>query len=284
MPLVDSKGILIKALEEGYAVGAFNANNLEMVQAIVEAAEEERAPVILQASQGAIKYTGLHYVAAMVKAAAREASVPVVLHLDHGVDFSQNVECLHAGFTSLMFDGSLLPFEENVSETKKITEIAHIIGIPVEGEIGQVPHANREWTEEELEELMTSPEEALDFYQRTRCDSLAVSVGSVHQMRVQGASLDIERIHRIRQLLGIPLVLHGASGVRDESIKEAIKAGISKINIATHLSKAFTEGVRDSLNEELETIDPRKYLGAGKMAMKEAVKDKMRLLGCSGKA
>lgn len=284
MPLVDSKGSLNKALKEGYAVGAFNANNLEMVQAIVEAAEEERSPVILQASQGAIKYIGLHYVAAMVIAAAKEASVPVALHLDHGVDFTQNVECLHAGFTSLMFDGSLLPFEENVAETKKITEIAHIVGIPVEGEIGRVPHANRKWTKEELEELMTSPEEALQFYQETNVDSLAVSVGSVHQMKEKGASLDIERIKKISQFVKIPLVLHGASGVTDESIREAIKAGISKINIATHLSQAFTKSIRDFLQEDPNTIDPRKYLGAGKQAMKEAVKHKMRLLGCSGKA
>ncbi len=281
MPLVSSRDVLKEAREKRYAVGAFNANNLEMVQAIVEAAEEERAPVILQASQGAIKYIGLKYVASMVKTAAREATVPVVLHLDHGVDFSQNVACLHAGFTSLMFDGSLLSFKENVAETRRVTEIAHIVGIPVEGEIGRVPHADREWSEAELKELMTSPREALEFYQITKCDSLAVSVGSVHQMKVQGASLDIERIQEISQLVGIPLVLHGASGVTDESIKEAIGAGITKINIATHLAKAFTQSIKESLQENPDTIDPRKYLGAGREAMKEAVKEKMRLLGCS---
>lgn len=283
MPLVTTKEMLKKAQAERYAVGAFNANNLEYVQAIIEAAEEEKAPVILQASQGAIKYAGLKMVVAMVKAAAEEASVPVALHLDHGTDYKQNVKCLAAGFTSLMFDGSSLPFEENVAITKKIVEMAHAAGIPVEAELGKVATAGHV-TEEEIKALMTDPEEAKRFVEETEVDSLAVAVGSVHKMTTQAAKLDVERIARIRELTGVPLVLHGASGVTDEGYKMGIAAGICKINIATELNKAFTRGIREALQKNPDEIDPRRIAGVGRDYMKEAVKAKMRLFGCSGKA
>ena len=274
--------MLIDAQKNGYAVGAFNANNLEYVQAIVEAAEEEEAPVILQASQGAIKYAGLDQIVAMVKVAAEAASVPVVLHLDHGTDFFQNVRCLRAGFTSLMFDGSSLPFEENVAITKKVTEIAHACGIPVEAELGKVPQVGV--TPEEVRALMTKPEEALRFVEETQCDSLAVAVGSVHQMKVQEAKLDIERIAKIREITGIPLVLHGASGVTDEGYREGIKAGICKINIATELNKAFTRGMKAAMEKDPSVVDPRKIAGVGREEIKKVIKAKMRLFGASGKA
>jgi|YelNatPaOPRAMG01_1025707.scaffolds.fasta_scaffold24640_4 fructose-bisphosphate aldolase class II len=282
MPLVTSKELLIKAQKEGYAVGAFNANNLEYVQAIIEAAEEEKAPVILQASQGAIKYAGLEQIVAMVKNAAEAVSVPVVLHLDHGTDFIQNVRCLRAGFTSLMFDGSALPFEENAAITKKIVEIAHAVGIPVEAELGKVPQAG-EITFEQLKALMTTPEEALRFVELTQVDSLAVSVGSIHRMQVQEAHLDVERIQKIRELVGIPLVLHGASGVTDESYAQGIKAGICKINVATELNKAFTRGLKEAMAEFPEEVDPRKFLTRAREETKKVVRAKMRLFGCSGK-
>jgi len=283
MPLVTSKELLIKAQKEGYAVGAFNANNLEYVQAIVEAAEEEKAPVVLQASQGAIKYAGLEQIVSMVTRAAEAVSVPVVLHLDHGTDFLQNVRCLRAGFTSLMFDGSALPFEENVAITKKIVEIAHAVGIPVEAELGKVPQAG-EITPEQLKALMTDPEEALRFVELTQVDSLAVSVGSVHRMKVQEAKLDIERIQKIMELVGIPLVLHGASGVTDEGYREGIKAGICKINVATELNKAFTRGLKEAMAEFPDEVDPRKFLTRARDQMKKVIKGKMGLFGCSGKA
>ncbi|MCR4427815.1 MAG: ketose-bisphosphate aldolase [Caldiserica bacterium] len=283
MPLVTSKELLIKAQKEGYAVGAFNANNLEYVQAIVQAAEEEKAPVILQASQGAIKYAGLEQVVSMVKAAAEAVSVPVVLHLDHGTDFLQNVRCLRAGFTSLMFDGSALPFEENVAITRKIVEIAHAVNIPVEAELGKVPQAG-EISFEELKALMTHPDEALRFVEATGVDSLAVSVGSIHRMQVQEAKLDIERIQKIRELVGIPLVLHGASGVTDDGYREGIKAGICKINVATELNKAFTRGLKEAMAEFPDEVDPRKFLTRAREEMKKVIRAKMRLFGCSGKA
>ncbi|HCD42107.1 MAG: ketose-bisphosphate aldolase [Bacillota bacterium] len=283
MPLVTSKEVLTKAQREGYAVGAFNANNLEYVQAIIDAAEEEKAPVILQASQGAINYAGLDMIVAMVRTAAEKATVPVVLHLDHGTSYEQNVRCLRAGFTSLMFDGSKLPYEENAAITKRIVEMAHVVGVPVEAELGQVPTAgNITW--EDVEALMTDPEEAKRFVEETGVDFLAVAVGSVHKMTAQAAKIDVERTKKIAELTGVPLVLHGASGVTDDGYKEGIKAGICKINIATELNKAFTKGMHDALAKKPDEIDPRRIVGVGRQYVKEAVKAKMRLFGCSGKA
>ncbi|HAV20362.1 MAG TPA: tagatose-bisphosphate aldolase [Firmicutes bacterium] len=283
MPLVTSKEVLTKAQREGYAVGAFNANNLEYVQAIIDAAEEEKAPVILQASQGAINYAGLDMIVAMVRTAAEKATVPVVLHLDHGTSYEQNVRCLRAGFTSLMFDGSKLPYEENAAITKRIVEMAHVVGVPVEAELGQVPTAgNITW--EDVEALMTDPEEAKRVVEETGVDFLAVAVGSVHKMTAQAAKIDVERTKKIAELTGVPLVLHGASGVTDDGYKEGIKAGICKINIATELNKAFTKGMHDALAKKPDEIDPRRIVGVGRQYVKEAVKAKMRLFGCSGKA
>nr|WP_222927570.1 class II fructose-bisphosphate aldolase [Biomaibacter acetigenes] len=200
MPLVDSKAMLIYAMEHEFAVGAFNANNMEIAQAIVEAAEEEKAPVIVQISQGAIEYAGENCLFAIVKVLADKAKVPVVCHLDHGVDFHTVIRALRAGFTSLMFDGSSLPLEENVRVTKSLVEIAHAAAIPLEAEIGKVPDAAKgALSPEEIKKYLTTPEEALDFFERTGVDSLAVSVGSAHRMKVQSAELDIERIARIRE-------------------------------------------------------------------------------------
>jgi len=282
MPLVTSKEMLLAALEGHFAVGAFNANNMEQVQGIVEAAVEERAPVILQVSQGAIRYAGLEFATAMVKAAAAEANVPVVLHLDHGTDFDQNVRCLRAGFTSLMYDGSKRPYEENVAITSQVVHIAHVCGIPVEAELGRVLQSTDGVTEEDVRAAMTDPDQALDFVTRTGCDSLAVAIGSVHAMKVSEAELDIERLKAIRAKVQIPLVLHGSSGVKEESEVEAIQYGIAKINVATMLNQAFSEALRKSVAEMPNEVDPRKLLVASREAVKEVVRHKMRLFGCSG--
>ena len=277
MALVTSKEILQLALEGRFAVGAFNANNMEMVQAIVEAAQEERAPVILQVSQGAIRYAGLDFAAGMVKIAADQADVPVVLHLDHGTSFEQNVLCLRAGFTSLMFDGSKLPYDENVAITKKVCDICHIIGIPVEAELGRVLQAKDGVTHEEVEAAMTDPDQAREFVDLTGADSLAVAVGSVHAMKARQAALDIPRIKAIRQKIGAPLVLHGSSGVRHDSVVEAIGHGICKVNVATHLNQAFVQGMREGFERHPNEVDPRKYLSISRDNVKEAVREKIRL-------
>lgn len=283
MPLVTTKEMLKAALEGHFAVGAFNANNMEQIQGIVDAAVEERAPVILQVSQGAIRYAGLDFATAMVKAAAEQANVPVALHLDHGTDFEQNVLCLRAGFTSLMFDGSKRPYEENVAITARVVQMAHVCGIPVEAELGKVLQSTDGVTEEDVRNAMTDPDQALDFVQRTGCDSLAIAVGSVHAMREAEAELDQERIKAVHaKIPNIPLVLHGSSGVKEESEVEAIQYGISKINVATMLNQAFCNALRKGLAQMPDEVDPRKFLALSRDAVKEVVRHKMRLFGSSG--
>jgi fructose-bisphosphate aldolase class II len=284
MPLVTTKELLHKAMREKYAVGAFNANNLEMVQAIVEAAEEENSPVILQASQGAIKYAGLENIVAIVKNAAAMVKVPIALHLDHGTDYEQNVKCLRMGFTSLMFDGSKLPYEQNVSITRKIVEMGHAVGVPVEGEIGKIAGTEDHITVSEVEASMTEPEEALRFVRDTGVDSLAVAVGSVHRMKKKEAKLDHQRIREIAKLVNIPLVLHGSSGVMDEEMRKGIQEGLCKINVATQLNMAFVEGMKKALNEKPEEVDPRKILEVSKELLKKVVKGRIRVFGSAGKA
>lgn len=283
MPLVTSKEILATALENHFAVGAFNANNMEQIQAIVEAAQEEHAPVILQVSQGAIRYAGLEFAASMVKTAASLVNIPVVLHLDHGYDFEQNVLCLRAGFTSLMYDGSKTPFEENVAMTKKIVEIAHIVGIPVEAELGRVAQSSDNLSYEQVCALMTDPVQAKEFIERTGADSLAVACGSVHAMKVQEAELDIARIRAVHeQIPNTPLVLHGSSGVKTESFLQAIEHGICKINVATYLNQAFTRGLREAVTKYPDEVDPRKFLSLSREYVKEAVREKIRLFRSAG--
>jgi fructose-bisphosphate aldolase class II len=283
MTLVSSKEMLHAAVEGRYAVGAFNANNMEQVQAIVDAAVEERAPVILQVSQGAIRYAGLETAAALVKVVGGRADVPVALHLDHGTDFDQNVRCLRAGFTSLMFDGSKLPYEENIATTARIAEIAHIVGIPVEAELGRVLKSEDNVTPEEVEAAMTDPDQAADFVERTGCDSLAVAIGSVHAMKEAQAELDIERLRAIREKVDIPFVLHGSSGVKEDSEVEAIQHGIAKINVATMLNQGFVRGLKESMAEMPDNVDPRKFLVCSRENVKEVVRHKIRLFGGSGR-
>jgi len=283
MPLVTSQEMLRAALEGHYAVGAFNANNMEQVQGIIEAAVEERAPVILQASQGAIRYAGLNCVTAIVRALAEEADVPVVLHLDHGTDFDQNILCLRAGFTSLMYDGSKRPYEENVAITSQVVHIAHVCGIPVEAELGQVLKSTDNVSEEEVLAAMTDPDQAVEFVRRTGCDSLAVAVGSVHAMEEAQAELNLERLKAIHQAIDIPLVLHGSSGVKEESEVEAMQYGIAKVNVATMLNQAFTRGMKKGLAALPDNTDPRKVLAFSRDEVKEVVRHKIRLFGSSGR-
>jgi len=288
MSLVSTKEMLMEAQKGQYAVGAFNANNMEIIQAIVEASEEEKSPVIIQASQGAIKYAGLDVIVAMVKVMAEKASIPIALHLDHGTDYFQNILCLRAGFTSLMYDGSALPFEENVAMTKKVVEMAHVCGIPVEAEIGQVGKMDASdepgVAREKIKEFMAKPEDAAKFVKLTQVDILAPAVGTIHGCREPIAKLDIPRIEKIRDLTGKPLVLHGASGASDEELRKGIAAGICKVNIDTRIRMAFTNTVRKYLNEHPEEIDPRKALNPAKAAAKEVIKGRIKILGSSGRA
>jgi len=304
--LVTNKDVLMPARQNGYAVGAFNINNLESLLAVNEAALEENSPVIVAVTPSAIKYAGLSYLSKIVRTAAESTSVPMSLHLDHGETFDTVKKCVEAGFTSVMFDGSFLKFEENVALTRKVVDLAHEKGISVEAELGRLAGVE-ESTVEEKEAVLTDPNVAKEFIERTGVDALAVAIGTSHGAYKFKAEpkLDFERLKLIKERVNVPLVLHGASsvpqwiiekaskygaeltgarGIPEEHIKKAISLGISKINIDTDLRLAFTATVREVLANSPKEFDPRKILGPAKDAMKEVVKGKMRLFGSSGKA
>ncbi|MCF6461184.1 class II fructose-1,6-bisphosphate aldolase [Clostridium sp. Cult3] len=282
--LVTGREILQDAHKNNYAVGAFNVNNMEIVQAIIEAAEETNSPVILQASQGGLKYAGVEYIAELGKLAARNAKVPVALHLDHGTDFDQVMLCIRHGFTSVMIDGSRFELDGNIAITKKVIEVAHVVGVSVEAELGKIGGTEDHITVEEKDATFTDPKEAKRFVDETNVDSLAIAVGTAHGLYKGEPKLDYDRIKTIKELLDIPLVLHGSSGVPEESIKKAVSLGINKINIDTDLRVAFSNAIKDFIKENPDNIDPRKILGPAKEAMKEAVAEKMRLFGSAGRA
>ncbi len=284
MNLVTLKEVLEPAKQKGYAVGAFNANNMEIVQAIVEAAAEERAPVILQASQGAIRYAGLKHIVSLVQTAAAGVDIPVVLHLDHGTDFDQVMRCIRHGFSSVMYDGSALPLEENIATTCRVIEVARAVGVTVEGELGKIGGTEDDISVEERDALLTDPEEARLFVQKTDVDALAVAIGTAHGPYKGEPKLDFERLERIRELTGTPIVMHGASGVPEGSIKKGIELGVRKINIDTELRQAFTSGIKTFMEKDPDNIDPRKILAPAKEAMKKVIKEKLHLFGCAGKA
>jgi len=282
MALVPMTELLAKAEAGGYAVGAFNANNMEIVQAIAMAAEKEQAPVIMQASQGAIKYAGLDYIIGLVKIAAESTRVPIALHLDHGTSFDQVVRCIRGGFSSVMFDGSQLPLEENIRITKKVLDIARPVGVSVEAELGKIGG-----TEDDIsvkESLFTDPQEAEVFVKETGVDALAIAIGTAHGQYKGEPKLDFERLVEIRKLVNIPIVLHGSSGVPDAAITKAISLGIRKVNIDTNIREAFVAQVRQEIDKNPAEIDPRKFLGPGRDAAVELIREKIRLFGSSGKA
>ncbi len=284
MSLVPMSQILIKAQAEGYAVGGFNMNNLETLQAIIEVAEEERSPVIVQLSEGAIKYVGIEYAAACVKVAAEKVTVPVALHLDHGGSFKKIVQCIRNDFSSVMIDGSKLPFADNIALVQKVVEAAGAVGVTVEAELGKIGGTEDNHTVDEREASMTVPEEAKEFVERTKVDALAIAIGTAHGPYKGKPELDFARLEAIRKLVDIPLVLHGASGVYDEDIQKAISMGICKININTDFQQAFSGKIREILNNDPKVYDPRKILGPGKEAMREKVREKIRLMGSNNRA
>jgi fructose-bisphosphate aldolase class II len=282
MPLVGVDTLLEQAQQGNYAVGAFNANNMEIVQAIIQAAELERSPVIMQASQGAIRYAGLEYITGMVRIAAENSTVPVALHLDHGTDFDQVIKCIRSGFTSVMFDGSQLPLEENIATTKKILEIARPIGVSVEAELGKIGG-----TEDDIhvsEAAYTDPEEARYFVEQTGVRSLAVAIGTAHGQYKGEPRLDFDRLAAIQRLVNIPIVLHGSSGVPDEAVRKAISLGVRKVNIDTNISEAFVGAMREVMAAKPGEIDPRQILGPARQAAIKIIREKMRVFGSSGRA
>jgi len=307
---VTTKRLLADAIRGGYAVGAFNINNMELVQGIVSAAKELDSPLILQVSRGAREYAGRRYIMKLAEAAEDDSGLPIAVHLDHGDSFELCKAVIDDGFTSVMIDGSHLRFEENIEITKRVVDYAHERGVSVEAELGRLvgeQHDAGEGSEVSREAFYTDPLEAKEFVERTSCDSLAVAIGTSHgAYKFKGEpKLDLERLRQIRMLVNVPLVLHGASsvlhayvdlcnrygagikgssGVPEEQIREAVRIGVQKVNIDTDLRIAMTAGVRRALFENVEEFDPRKYIGSGRALVKEVVMGKIRILGCEGMA
>lgn len=280
--LVTTKEMLLKAQAGNYAVGAFNVENMEMVMAVIAAAEELNAPVIMQTTPSTVKYAGLDYYLANVATAAKNAKVPVAMHLDHGSSFSLAMQALRQGYTSIMIDGSHSVFEENIDITKSVVDSCHPSNIPVEAELGKV--GGKEDDLDGGDGGYTDPQEALEFVQKTGVDSLAVAIGTAHGVYKGEPKLDLDRLVEIRKIVDVPLVLHGASGLSEEAVKESIKRGICKVNFATELRIAYTEGVKELLEEKPETIDPKKYGAVGIEKVKELVKNRMMMCGCQNQA
>ena len=283
MALVTTKELMLDAQKHHYAIGAFNAENMEMVQAIIAAAEELRAPVIVQTTPGTLKYASPAMFYANVAAAAAEATVPVVMHLDHGSSFELAMKAFRAGYTSIMIDGSHSAFEENIAITRSVVAACHAAGVPVEAELGKVGGK-----EDDLDGGMgngyTDPAEAAEFVERTGVDSLAVAIGTAHGVYKGTPKLDVDRLSEIRQVVSIPLVLHGTSGVPDDAVRECIARGMCKVNYATDLRIAFSAGLKEYLAKDPDAFDPKKYNAVGREKVKEYVKSKILVCGSNGKA
>ena len=308
--LVTTKEMFEKSMREGFAIGAFNVNNMEIVQAIMDAAAEEHAPVIMQASSSAIKYARLNYLMKMVKAAEEEhPEVPFAIHLDHGPDFETCKMCIDAGFTSVMFDGSKYDFEENVRLTKEVVDYAHAHGVVVEAELGKLAGIEDDVNVSADDAMYTDPAQAEEFVRRTGCDSLAIAIGTSHgAYKFKGeAKLRFDILQKIKERIpNTPIVLHGAStvipelvaqcneygadipgakGVPDEILHEASISGVSKINVDTDLRLAMTAAIRKVFVEEPSAFDPRKYLTPARDLIKQTVQHKIRdVFGSSNKA
>lgn len=307
--LVPTKELLQKALNGKYALGAYNVNNMELLQAIVEAGQELQAPLILQVSAGARKYANQTYLMKLVEAALANSDIPIALHLDHGEDFEICKACIDGGFSSVMIDGSHHPFEENIALVKQVVDYAHVRGVSVEAELGRLAGVEDNISVSEKDAIFTNPAEAKEFVERTGVDSLAIAIGTSHgAFKFKGeAKLDFERLAEIQEAVGkdYPLVLHGASSVPEELVKicndngaaikdskgvpeamfsQATQLGVAKINVDTDLRLAFTGAIRKAFNENPAEFDPRKYLGPARQAVKDIVKHKIQVFGTDGKA
>lgn len=303
--IVTLKEVLSKAQKQKYAVGAFNINNMEILQAVVNAAEKLRSPVIVQTSEGAIKYAGLDMLYHMVNSIAESTNIPIVLHLDHGRDIETIKQCIKIGYSSVMFDGSHLELEKNIKLTKQVVQMAHKEGISVEGELGTIGGAEDLISARKI--LYTDPEAAKEFVEKTNVDALAVAIGTSHgayKFKCK-SSLDINRLKEINKKVKIPLVLHGASqvpdwivkqatkygarlgepeGVPESQIKQAIKNGVCKINTDTDLRLAFDAAVRKILKEQPNDFDPRHILAPARELIQKVVEHRIKLFGSVNKS
>ncbi len=313
MPLVDTRKMFVAANTNGFAVGAFNVNNMELLQGIIEGCREKGAPLILQISKGARKYANMKYLRALIDVAVEDSGLPIAVHLDHGDTFELCKQCIDEGFTSVMIDGSHLPYEENIALTRQVCEYAHAHSpyVSVEAELGRLGGIEEDVVgvkEEDLRKFLTDPDQAVEFIKRTGCDSLAVACGTSHgAYKFKTApKLAIDLLEELsRRLPGYPLVMHGSSsvprefidiinqyggkmpnamGVPEEALTEASRLGVAKVNIDTDLRLALTASIRKVFFEKPSEFDPRHYLGPGRDAVKAVVAHKVVMLGCAGKA
>lgn len=275
--LVTGKEILDKANQNNYAVGAFNINNMECLQAVIAAAKKLNSPVIIQTSEGAIKYAGMNYLSSMVRLAANEASVPVALHLDHGTTYEIIMKCIANGWSSVMIDGSHYDLKTNINLTKEVVKVAHACGVSVEAELGRLSGVEDQISVDEKDALYTDPKEAEIFVKETNVDSLAIAIGTAHGVYKGKPNLDFDRLAKIKSILKMPIVLHGASGVSEEDLKTAIKYGVNKINIDTDVRLAFKKGCKEIFDNKPEVFDPRKICGNARECMQKVVEEKIKI-------
>lgn len=278
MTLVTTKEMMQDAFNNHYAIGAFGVHNLEIMKAIIAGAEQAGAPVILQTTSSTYEYIGMPYMVALAKAAAEQASVPVALHLDHGESLNNVMKCLRAGYTSVMIDGSPLPFEDNIALVKRVVEVARPVGVPVEAELGTIGGVEDDLVVDDANALFTDPEMAGRFVSETGIDSFAPAFGTAHGAYKKEPELQFELLDQIRQATNVPLVMHGASGVPEASVKKAIGLGVSKVNFSTELKDLFAEEIRSYFIANPHENDPRKYFLPARAALTELVEQKIRML------
>jgi fructose-bisphosphate aldolase, class II len=282
MPIVNLKEMLTNASSKNYAVGMFDVVGTESLKAIIAGAEETNSPVIIALAEVHLPYAPLELLAPLMVNAAKRSKIPVTVHLDHGINYGTIIKTMHYGFSSVMFDGSVLEYEENIKQTKEIVKVAKVLGISVEAELGHVG-GSEAGSDDSHQEFYTDPDEALDFVKRTEIDALAVAIGTVHGEYMKKPSLDLNRLSAIHNQVNIPLVLHGGSGLSDNDFKECINRGIKKINIFTDMSYAATEGVRKLL-EQNKKIHCFEVSELAEKCMKEVVINKINLFGSNNKA
>ena len=286
MPYVSGKKMIQEAWENGYAIGAFTAHNLETIKAVLLAAEEEQSPIMIQIGQKAINEMGMKPLRDAIDSLIQhhEISVPICIHLDHSRKFEQCMEAATRNFQSLMFDGSALPFEDNIRITKAVVEVAHALGLGAEGEIGKIGGTEDDITVDEKDAMITTVEEALDFSERTGVDYLAVSIGTAHGVYKTTPELKFDRLTEIKEAVKKPIVLHGGSGVPDDQVTEAVKRGVAKINVDTELRQGFIKGVQGHWDNKRDDFILADVMNTGIASMKEVVQHKIRLFGSNGKA
>lgn len=278
MPLVNPLLFINRLRDEGKAVAAFNIHNLETIQAVVAAAEEEGWPLMLQTTPGTVRHAGVDFIAAIARTAADLSSVPIALHVDHCTDFGMIMRCIRAGYTSVMIDCAALPYAENCAAVRRVVEIAHEVGVAVEGELGRIGGVEDGLSVDDRSASFTVPEQAAEFVAATGIDTLAVAIGTAHGVYHGTPDLDFERLAEIKKLVSIPLVLHGASGVPDWQIKKALSLGVAKINIATELKIPMANAIKRVFAEKPEENDPRVYMGEAIKAVKAAAIEKIKLV------